>query len=429
MILFAAATGVLLLSPLIPRIYLVVAAFDALLLAAVLLDFIRAPGARDIAIERDVDPRLSLGAENVVRLAARNLGTRPARLVLRDDYPPPFSSSEEEMRLDVGVGLENEARYRITPHRRGDERFLDIHVESTGGLGLARRAFSVAAAEPVKVYPNLLGVERMKLFARRRQLSLLGMHRVRKRGTGGEFEKLRPYAPGDEFRRINWKATARRRRPVTADYETEKSQSVLLLLDAGRRMAPWVEGLTKLDYAVNAALMLSYVASQNDDLVGLVVFSHELKTFLAPRKGRLQHRRIMERLYACEAEAAYVDYRKCFTEIASRVTKRSLVVVFTDVLDPDAAKDLEDALPLLRRRHQPLVVSLHDPGLTEIAERDPENQDELYESLVAREVYADRRRMVGEIARRGVHVLDAHPRDFSVAVVDRYLALKARQGF
>jgi uncharacterized protein (DUF58 family) len=175
--------------------------------------------------------------------------------------------------------------------------------------------------------------------------------------------------------------------------------------------------------------MLSYVASQNDDLVGLVVFSHELKTFLAPRKGRLQHRRIMERLYACEAELAYVDYRRCFTEVASRVTKRSLVVIFTDVLDPDAAKDLEEALPLLRRRHQPLVVSLHDPGLTEIAERDPENQDELYESLVAREVYADRRRMVGEIARRGVHVLDAHPRDFSVAVVDRYLALKARQGF
>jgi uncharacterized protein (DUF58 family) len=336
-ILFAGATGLLLFSPLIPWIYLVVAAFDALLLGAVLLDFVRAPGARDLAIARDVDPRLSLGAENLVRLQARNLGTRRARLLLRDDYPPPFTATAEEMALDVAAGHETEARYKVMPHRRGDERFLDIHVESTGELGLARRAFSVAAAEPVKVYPNLLGVERMKLFARRQQLSLLGMHRVRKRGTGGEFEKLRPYTPGDEFRRINWKATARRRRPVTADYETEKSQSVLLLLDAGRRMAPWVEGLTKLDYAVNAALMLSYVASQNDDLVGLVVFSHELKTFLAPRKGRLQHRRIMERLYACEAELAYVDYRRCFTEIASRVTKRSLVVIFTDVLDPDAA--------------------------------------------------------------------------------------------
>jgi uncharacterized protein (DUF58 family) len=428
-LIFASATGVLLLSPIVPRIYLLVAAFDALVLLLVLADFLRAPGMGDVAVERDVEPRLSLGAENVVKIRARNLGRHAARLVVRDDYPPPFTADIEESELSVPAGDELEVRYKVTPHRRGDERFLDLHVESIGPLGLARRAFSVAASEGVKVYPNLLGVERMKLFARRNQLAQLGLHRIRKRGTGGEFEKLRPYVPGDEFRKINWKATARRGRPVTADYETEKSQSVLLLLDAGRRMAPWVEGLTKLDYAVNASLMLSYVASQNDDLVGLAVFSHEMKTFLAPRKGRLQHRRIMERLYACEAELAYVDYRRCFTEIASRVTKRSLVVIFTDVLDPDAARDLEEAIPLLRSRHQPLVVSLQDPGLEEVAERDPEDADELYESLVAREVYADRRRMVHEIERRGVHVLDAHPRDFSVAVVDRYLALKARQGF
>ncbi len=411
------------------RIYLVVALLDLVLLSLVLLDFRLAPGPRDLSIERDVEPRLSLGAENLVKLRARNFGARTASLLLRDDFPPPFTVDQDEIELAVKAGEEAEARYKAMPHRRGDETFQDIHVESFGPLCLARRAFALPAELAVKVYPNLLGVERMKLFARRRQLSLLGMHRVRKRGTGGEFEKLRPYVPGDEFRRINWKATARRNRPVTTDYETEKSQSVLLLLDAGRRMAPWVEGLTKLDYAVNAALMLSYVAGQNDDLVGLVVFSHEMRTFLAPRKGRLQHRRIMERLYACEAELAYVDYRRCFTEVASRVTKRSLVVIFTDVLDPDAANDLEMALPLLRRRHQPLVVSLQDPGLEEIAERDPADQDQLYESLVAREVYADRKRMVGEIARRGVHVLDAHPRDFSVAVVDRYLALKARQGF
>jgi uncharacterized protein (DUF58 family) len=427
--IFAAATLVLLLAPLVSRIYIVVAFLDLVLLSLVLLDFRLAPGPRDLSIERDVDPRLSLGAENLVKLRARNFGSRRASLLVRDDFPPPFTVDEDEIELSVKAGEETEVRYKAMPHRRGDEKFQDIHVESYGPLRLARRAFAFPAEFAVKVYPNLLGVERMKLFARRRQLSLLGMHRVRKRGTGGEFEKLRPYVPGDEFRRINWKATARRNRPVTADYETEKSQSVLLLLDAGRRMAPWVEGLTKLDYAVNAALMLSYVAGQNDDLVGLVVFSHEMRTFLAPRKGRLQHRRIMERLYACEAELAYVDYRRCFTEVASRVTKRSLVVIFTDVLDPDAANDLEMALPLLRRRHQPLVVSLQDPGLEEIAERDPGDQDQLYESLVAREVYADRKRMVGEIARRGVHVLDAHPRDFSVAVVDRYLALKARQGF
>jgi uncharacterized protein (DUF58 family) len=426
---FAAGVLLLLLEPLVPRIYVVVAPLDGIILALVLLDFRLAPGPVDVRIERDVEPRLSLGAENLVKLRARNLGSRRARLAIRDDYPTAFTADTEESRLVVEPGGEAEARYKLTPHRRGDEQFWDLHVESTGPLRLARRAFAVPAQEHVKVYPNLLGVERMKLFARRRQLALLGVHRVRKRGTGGEFEKLRPYAPGDEYRRINWKATARRSRPVTTDYETEKSQSVLLLLDAGCRMAPWVEGLTKLDYAVNAALMLSYVASQNDDLVGLAVFSHEMRTFLAPRKGRLQHRRVLERLYAFEAELAYTDYRRSFLEVASRVTKRSLAVIFTDVLDPDAGRELEAALPLLRSRHQPLVVSLRDPGLEALCERDPKDADELYESVVAREAYADRRRMSGEIERRGVQVLDASPKDFSVAVVDRYLALKARQGF
>jgi uncharacterized protein (DUF58 family) len=214
---------------------------------------------------------------------------------------------------------------------------------------------------------------------------------------------------------------------VTADYEVERTQSILLLVDVGRRMAPWVSGLSKLDYAVNAALLLSYVASQHDDLVGLCVFSSRLRTFLAPRKGRLQHRRIMERLYGCEAELVATDYRSAFVEVASRVTRRSLVVVFTDVLDPDAAQDLQAAVGAFASRHLPLVISLRDPALEEIAERDPRTLDEAYESIVAREVHGDRRQLAIDMARRGVHVLDASPRELSIAVVNRYLALKAEQ--
>jgi uncharacterized protein (DUF58 family) len=135
----------------------------------------------------------------------------------------------------------------------------------------------------------------------------------------------------------------------------------------------------------------------------------------------------MERLYACEAELTYTDYRAAFVEIATRVTKRSLVVLFTDVLDPDAARDLTASISVFRPRHLPLVVSLRDPALEQIAEREPMDQDELWESVVAREVYRDRRQMAGDIAKRGVHVLDASPREFSISVVNRYLALKARQ--
>lgn len=426
-ILFAAGVLLLGLAPLWRGAAFVGAAYDALLLVLLAVDLSLAHGPRDVTLERDLDEHLSLGVENAVRLRARALGERPVRIRVHDDFPPAFTSDAEHVEVDVPAGGEGAAVYHVTPHRRGDERFLDLHVETWGPLGLARRAFSVPAAAGVKVYPNILGVERMKLLARRQRLAEIGLHRVRKRGSGLEFEKLRLYAPGDEFRRIHWKATARRRRPITADYEIEKSQSIVIAIDAGRRMAAWVSGLSKLDYAVNASLLLSSVASQHDDLVGLVVFGSRLKAFLSPRKGRLQHRRIMELLYGCEAELVATDYRSAFVELASRVSRRSLIVVFTDVLDPDAARDLEAAIGVFRPRHLPLVVSLRDPALEEIAEREPGDQDELYESVVAREVYRDRRQMAADIARRGVHVLDASPREFSIAVVNRYLALKARQ--
>src|SRR5262249_10155135 len=148
----------------------------------------------------------SLGVENPVKLRIRELAARPARLSIEDDFPPDFDAEPKSLELAVAPGAEVEASYKVTPHRRGDEKFQDLHIRTEGPLGLARREIVVPAAEDVKVYPNLLGVERLKLLARRQRLAELGLHRVRKRGAGLEFEKLRMYAPGDEFRRIHWKA-------------------------------------------------------------------------------------------------------------------------------------------------------------------------------------------------------------------------------
>lgn len=427
---FAVLAGLLvvplLLVPLIPPLRDLAVLGNGLLLLALALDYFRARGADGLVVKRILHQRLSLGVENRIGIKVLNPTSRALSIKVVDDAPPTFTINDAELDLVIGAGEEHELDYSVVPHRRGDYAFQDIHIEILGPWGLARRVFQARADQSVKVYPNLKGVEQWKLLTQKRHLSEIGVHRIRKRGSGSEFESLRLYCRDDEYRHINWKATARRNVPITSVYETERSQSIVVLLDAGRRMAAWVGGLSKLDYAINASLLLAWVASMGDDNISLGIFNSELKTFLAPKKGRMQYRRFMEQLYACEAELCYTNYRESFLAFTKKVKKRSMVVIMTDVLDPDAAGELERSLGLLRPRHLPLVVSLRDPSLREIADREPLTADELYETVVAQEVFADRRRMARDIRRKGVHILDAAPEDFSISVVNEYLRLKAR---
>lgn len=398
---------------------------DLLLLLALGLDYRRAALAERILVKRPLLHRLSLGVENRVSLGLLNLTTQTLRLRLIDDPPPTFTALGTDFSVEIAPGEDLELSYGVTPHRRGDYRFGDIHIEVTGPWGLARRVYQSPASTAIKVYPNIKGVEQWQLLTRKRHLAEIGVHKIRKRGQGGDFDQLRNYNPDDEFRAINWKATARRNQPITTVYQTERSQSVVVLLDAGRRMAAWVGGLSKLDYAINASLLLAYVASMGDDNIALGVFNTDLRTWLAPRKGRMQYRRFMEQLYSCEAELVATNYRSSFMQLAKKMTKRSLVVIMTDVLDPDAAEELERAVSIFRPRHLPLVVSLQDPELYRIAQRPPALGSELYESIVAQEVFFERRRIARDIQRRGVHTIDALPEAFSVSVVNEYLRLKA----
>lgn len=418
---------VLVLALAAPPARLLALALNLLLFGLLALDYGRAGGARSILIKRFLLQRLSLGSANRISIRASNAGGRAVSLKVLDDPPPTFTVDGGDFELKLGPGEEGWLHYQVTPHRRGDYEFRDLHVEVMGPWGLARRVFQVEAERSVKVYPNLKGVEQWKLLMRKRHLSEIGVHRVRKRGAGMEFEQLRLYNRDDEYRAINWKATARRRKPITAVYQVERSQSVLVLLDTGRRMGAWVGGLSKLDYAINAALLLAYVASMSDDNIALGLFDTELRGWLAPRKGRMQYRRFMEQLYACEARLTYTNYRAAFLSVAQRMSKRSLVVIMTDVLEPEGARELERAVSVFRPRHLPLVVSLRDPSLRAIAEREPLSAHELYETVVAQEVFVDRRRMARDIQRRGVHTIDAAPEDFSISVVNEYLRLKARQ--
>jgi uncharacterized protein (DUF58 family) len=284
----------------------------------------------------------------------------------------------------------------------------------------------VAAEEPVKVYPNLLDVRRYDLLLRRNRLQELGLRHSRMFGQGTEFERLREYLPDDEYRRINWKATARRRRPVTTEYQTERSQNIVAVLDIGRMMQSPVAHMAKLDYVVNAVLFLTYVASGKGDKVGVMTFADQVHQFIGPQHGRGQFYRILELLYAVEAQPVEPDYRRALSYLALKQRKRALVVIFTDLSGGMSMEALVSHVSVLARRSLPLVVTISDPDIHAAAGQQPDDSLSVYQRAAAAQLLDERRLALEQLERQGVLTLDVPANQLSMAVINRYLELKGR---
>jgi uncharacterized protein (DUF58 family) len=251
-----------------------------------------------------------------------------------------------------------------------------------------------------------------------------GYHVRRLPGAGREFSHYREYTVDDDFRHIGWNATARRGKLITSVFESEQSQDIIFCLDVGRMMAARVGGLTKLDHAINAILMLTHVSHRFHDNLGLLVFSHTVHTYLPPSKGRGQYARFLQTLYGVRPELVYVNYREAFQYLVGRHPKRALTMVFTDLLDTVVSAEYQDAVQLLRRFHLPLTLAVADVPLQQLAARTPETAEQLYDITVARDLLHGRAELLKGLERQGVMVVDTVPERLTIDAVNRYLALK-----
>ncbi len=369
--------------------------------------------------------RLSLGVPNRIVVHLDNEGDSRLVLQVKDDPPPSFNTPDRVMAVTLPPFGAAEASYVTTPPARGDFRFQDLHVRARSPLGLAICQRTYRTAQDVHVYPNLLEVRRYDLMARHRRLQEQGFRRMR-RGEGTEFESLREYVPDDEFRRIDWKATARRRRPISREYETERSQTIIVMIDAGRMMSAELAGLSKLDHAINAALMLGYVGTLKDDAVGLVAFADAIKAYVPARKGRKHLGLLTDSLYNVQASLCEPDYAAAFSYLRTAARKRALVVLFTDLIDPEASQRLLGHVAALPPRHLPLVVTVSDSALQAQARSVPAEAEEAFEKAIADQLLQARERALAVLRGRGALVLDVPPERLSVGVINEYLELKAR---
>ncbi len=390
------------------------------------LDWTLAGPVGRFAVVREHGERLSLGAENPIRLRVRNRSGRPVHLWVRDEPPEGLPVNRLLLCGSLQPWGEWEDTYTLRPLRRGDYCFGDIHLRWNGPLSLVLRQGQVQAGRAVKVYPNLLEVRRYDLLLRRNRLQEMGLRSSRVFGEGTEFDRLRDYLPDDEFRRIDWKATARHHRPVTTEYRTERSQNIIALLDTGRMMQSPVADMAKLDYAVNAVLLLAYVATGKGDRVGLMTFADQVGRFLSPRQGRGQFYRMLEVLYGVEAEPVEPDYRRALGYLALKQRRRALVVLFTDLTGGLSTDALVAHLAVLARRSLPLVVTISDPDLHRAAREVPTDSLSAYRRAAANRLLDERRVLLDRLRLRGVLVLDVPADRLSVAIINRYLELKGK---
>ncbi len=408
----------------LPFLLWIAAGYFLAVCGAIIWDRRQAQSDDTLPTTRTHDNRLSLGVDNTITLTIRNRKTYPVTFWLRDE--PPDAWVEEAIVLHNTVAPREEwtGTYTVLPLRRGDYSFGNLTLRWLSPLKLWICQQRVGNPSSVKVYPNLQDVRKYDLLMRRNRLQEIGLRNSRRMGEGTEYERLREYTPDDDFRRIDWKATARRHKPITVEYQVERSQNIVAVLDVGRMMQSPVGNIAKLDYVINAALLLGYVATGMGDKVGLMTLADEVETFLAPKQGRAQFYRMLEQLYAVEAQAVEPDFGRTLPLLARKQRKRSLIVLFTDLNGGTTVDQLVASIGMLARQHLPVVVTISDPDVVAASQQIPTNTQTVYRRAAAANLLEERRLALEALGRRGVQTLDVPANQLSLAVIQRYLEIK-----
>jgi uncharacterized protein (DUF58 family) len=418
--LFPAALAVL-----EPSIGLACLVLDGLLLGAVVFDFVRVRHAEDFLVEREIEPVISSHRSTRVRL---RLELKPGftgsvRGFVRDEVPAAALVEGHLAPLDFDTATTLE--YRLEPTARGDLAFGDVWLRLEGPWRLCARQFRVPCAQSVKVFPDLTALTKDALALARANEDDT-RRRVPLRSEGREFESLREYRTGDDRRSIDWKASARRHRTMVRTHQPERNQVMLLLIDCGRHMAGQVGGRRKVDHAVDAALRVAKVSLDQGDLVGVMAFASAVKTWLPPRKGADQLRAIAQALYRVDASLEESNYGAAIDLAFLRGAKRSLVLLLTDLIDPDATDALLKRIRRLVPRHLPLVASMLDEGVHATAQAMPVTDLDAHRRRVATQLESDAKTTVARLRDAGARVVRTSARAFGPAAVNAYLDIKAR---
>jgi uncharacterized protein (DUF58 family) len=389
------------------------------------LDVWLAPPPRAIQARRQAPGVLRLRRPAEASVFVHNPTSRRLEVALHDATMPSLGRSPRRHRETIAAGGWLELPADLEPSRRGRFRLGPLTVRTAGPLGLAGRQATLPETQAIKVYPALKGRDEVELRIRRGRLLQAGVRSSAIRGGGSDFDALREYLPDDEFRRINWRATARSSNAIANQYREERNQQLILLLDASRAMAGQVEGVSRLEHAVDAAIAVAELGTRIGDHVGAVAFGQDVRAQLDPRGSRDQPHRIIDLLFAIEPWLEAPNYGGAFAGVLRRHRRRALMVLFTDLSERSVLEPLLQAVPVLLSRHVLIVVAVRDPEVESMARASPASSAEAYEKAAASGFLEWRDASAALLRRSGVPTFDLHPHELAGRVADEYLRIKA----
>ena len=395
----------------------------ALLTGAVLADVVLIP-REVLQVKRKVAPTLRQSQLFPVELTLLNQGDKPGLFSIVDTPPLDFASAEHSFSIRLAPRKETAHTYSLKSYRRGSFAFGAVFYRITGPLGLIQHQGKVEVPQAVQVLPDMTGEGSRDLKLALAGAAQAGRRKSVRRGEGSEFESLREHQRDDDFRHIDWKASAKRGKLISRQYETERDQRLMILLDTGRLMSPKIGSYRKLDYAINACVHLAQVALHKGDLVGYAIFNDEMLAFAEPQKGQAQMSHFVRNLTALQATRLESDYAAVFHNVMRRCSRRTLIVCFTDLGDAHSANSLLKAAQPLMPRHLPVIVTVSNSEILAVTRKPPTTEFEVYRHVAASEMWTDYQRTLRGLRSRGVATVSVPAQELSTAAINEYLRIK-----
>lgn len=375
---------------------------------------------------RFVPEKLSNGDENEIRIFLENFYPFRVSLNVIDEIPHQFQRRDVNFKLQLAPRTTSTISYTLRPVKRGEYHFGVVNVFVSSPLGLFRRRYKMGSEVMVPVYPSFIQMRRYELLAISDRLTETGIKKIRRLGHNMEFEQIKEYVTGDDFRTINWKATARKSTLMVNHYQDERSQQVYSLIDKGRVMQMPFNGMSLLDYAINASLVISNIAIRKSDKAGIITFQDKIGTTLAAGKQGKQMTQIMEVLYNQKTAFRESDFSALFTHVRRKINQRSLLLLFTNF---ESIFGLQRQLPFIRKlahHHLVVVIFFENTEISQMVEEPATSVRGIYYKTIAEKLIYEKKLIVKELNKSGIQALLTSPDRLTVDTINKYLELKAR---
>lgn len=399
--------------------------YNLVCITLLLIDFFISPGEQLIEARRSGEENLSLLEEEAIAFELYNKSDYKLKVQLIDELPEfHFKCENKNMWGIVAPHEKKSFEYHVVPIKRGAFAFKALHIRYEGRLKLCSKLIKIDLEREYKVYPNLKNLRKYRLSAANNRQLKQGQRNLQMLGRGTSFESLREYVPGDEYRKINWKATARGNKPIVNQYEPEKNQRVYMFIDTGRPMSYSVRGNRKLDMVVNTGLVLSDIVNQNGDQSALLLFNTKVNAMLSPGKGVGHRNKILEVLYHIDSTKETSNYDEAFYHFKKKERHRSIIFLFTDFETVEEAESMLKALPVISKNNLVVIMLIRNESLEEVAEGKVKNQQELFDKGVALELLDERKKIISILNRRGVLCVECISEKLELDAINQYIRIK-----